>query len=80
MNYIELKKGLCVRKDAIDMIEVVDEFTTRVHLSSGSYDVQFPYDTLKQLLEVTQAVSPTFVKLEPKVERMLSESTHHFAG
>lgn len=51
MQYIELRDGFSVRKDAIEAIERKDELTSIVKTNFNSYESVFPYDVLLQLLE-----------------------------
>ena len=75
MKFIEIKEGICVRKDDIIAIEALTPMSSRIILENITYDSNFSYYAIKQLLE-----------MDNEIENKMSEppavnfSGQHFAG
>lgn len=78
MRFLAITENISVRKDEIVAIERVESGLARVILENGSYDSNFPYETILQLLEIPD--------IEEKVSQKMSlqEAFHnpkqYFAG
>ena len=51
MKFIEIKEGICVRKDEVIALESLSTMTCRVILENTAYDSNFSYETIKKILE-----------------------------
>ena len=52
MKFISITPNISIRKDEIIAVERNEHGLSRVVLENGSYDSDFPYETILQLLEV----------------------------
>lgn len=53
MKFIEIKEGVCVRKDDITAIESVTSMTCKVIIDNNlTYESHFSYRAIRQLLEM----------------------------
>lgn len=51
MKFIEVKKGVSVRKDQIIALEEVGKLSCKIILESGEYTINFPYESMKKILD-----------------------------
>ena len=51
MKYIEIREGLSIAADKIEAVEYLTELTCKVITKFQSYEANFPYLVLLQLLE-----------------------------
>ena len=54
MRVIEIKEGVSVDIDQIEVLERKDDFTTTIYTHHNVYEANFPYMTLLQLLETEE--------------------------
>ena len=54
MRFIEIKEGVSVDIDQIEVLERKDDFTTTIYTHHNVYEANFPYMTLLQLLETEE--------------------------
>jgi hypothetical protein len=71
-NFIEIKSGVCISSDSIQVIEAVSSFTCRVYTSIGSYEADIPYSALLQMLKSN---TTTNEKTMEKLDNYLSTAT-----
>ena len=81
MKFIEVKEGVCIKKDEIIMIERIDGNGTRITTESTSVESIFPYETILSLLE-NDAIEE---QIKNKVTEVPRETFNmwggqHFAG
>lgn len=80
MIFIEIKDGLSIAQNEIEAIERIDDFKCRVYTHHSSYESNFPYMTLLELLEMER---PEEKGIKPKTEENLNaflEKAGVFAG
>ena len=73
MKFVEIREGICLRKEDITAIEATADMGCKVYIGSVSYDSIFSYNSLKALLEMSNDV-------EEKASTYKQESGQYFAG
>ncbi len=59
MKFVEIKEGVCLRKEDITAIEATADMGCKVYIGSVVYDSIFSYGSLKALLEMSNDVEET---------------------
>ena len=73
MKFIEIKEGVCVRKDDIIAIEALTPMSSRIVLENTTYDSNFSYYAIKKLLEMD-------TEIENKISEVPNFNQQYFAG
>ena len=71
-KFIDIKSGLCVSVDSIQVIEASSSFTCKVYTVIGSYEADIPYAALMQMLK---AETTDTTKTMQKLDNYLSTAT-----
>ena len=72
MKFIEIKSGLCISTDSIQVIEATSSFTCTVYTTVGSYEADIPYAALMQMLKTESMGNEQTMK---KLDSYLSTAT-----
>ena len=51
MNFIQVRDGISIRKDCIEVVERVDDFHCKVTVNGTIYNTNFPYNTMMKLID-----------------------------
>ena len=76
MKFLEIKEAFSIDISKIVAIERIDDFTSRIHTASNSYEAHFPYTTLLRILEGEVEAPPEKERVMQKLEAVLDNAQH----
>ena len=81
MKFLKIKENVCINRDNIEALEVIDQLHTRIYMQNGGvYDAMYPYDTLVSLLNIEEKESIINNQEVLKNLNAMAKTASYFAG